>query len=105
MENKFVKWFLGFFDNSPDGGSMRKLVAVWFMVLITLIHGKYLRYTISGKQEADFEFAGTLFYIDVVMVGLLLSLIMAEQLFRIFAIFRGRDIEKELPKEEEKKPE
>jgi hypothetical protein len=82
MENKFVKWLLGLWDNSKDGASMRKVLAVWVMILVTALHRKYLAVQVT-KEASDWDFAETLLYADYIVVMLLLGLIVAQDVLKL----------------------
>lgn len=79
---KFLKWLGTFWDNSSNGGSIRKAIAVWFMFLIATINYKYLDYTV--KNNGDFEFAKTLVYIYCIMIASLLGMIVLQKLVDLF---------------------
>lgn len=78
----FIHWLGSFWDNSPNGGSMRKVVTVWIMILITRIHSKYLNYAVNSS--GDFDFAITLIYCDYTMIASLLGLIVLQKLVDLF---------------------
>lgn len=103
MNNKLFRWFLGLFDNSPDGASMRKVVTVWIMILVNRIHNKYLNFQVSS-EKGDFTFAQTLVYVDYLMIGLLLGMIVFQDIMKL-KMFGREDSKPDQPKEEEKRPE
>lgn len=83
MDKPIVKWLLGVGDNSNFGLSIRKVIAVWVMVLITRIHNKYLLSActiVDGKTAGNFDFAQTLLYVDYIAIGVLLGLILWQDL-------------------------
>lgn len=96
MENPFVKWLLGLWDNSNFGASMRKALAVWIMILITRIHNKYLAFEMSDKGSGSTDFLEMLIYVDYIAIGLLLGLILWQDLAKF------RISNKDEPKDEKK---
>lgn len=81
MEKPFIKWILGLFDNNTNGASLRKALAIWLMVLITRLHGKYLNIQIM-KDAQDWGFGETLLYADYTMIGLLIGFIVFQDLLK-----------------------
>lgn len=97
MDKPIVKWLLGLWDNSKEGASMRKVLAVWVMILVTRIHNKYLNIQIM-KDSQDWGFGETLLYADYIMIGLLIGFIVAQDVLKLR--FGG----KEPPKPDEVTP-
>ena len=89
MDKPFVKWVLGLFDNSTSGASMRKVLAVWVMVLVTRLHNKYLdtQVSLSAKDgivtTTSWDFGTTLLWADYIMVGLLIGFIVFQDIIKL----------------------
>lgn len=81
-ENKAIRWFMGLWENAEGGLSMRKVISVWIMVLITRLHNKYLNYQIS-KEGGNFDFAETILYVDYAVVLMLLGLILFQDILKL----------------------
>lgn len=85
MKNPFVKWLLGLFDNNPGGASVRKFLALWVMVLVTLLHTKYLSVQVTktaAGTTSDWDYGTTLLYADYIMVGLLIGFIVVQDILK-----------------------
>lgn len=86
MNKPFVKWILGLWDNTPGGASIRKVLAVWVLILVTRLHNKYLATQVTktaAGTTADWDFGTTLLYADYVMIGLLIGFIVFQDILKL----------------------
>ncbi len=100
MDKPFIKWLLGLLDNSPSGMSMRKVLAVWIMFLVTRLHNKYISIQLV-KESEDWNFGETLLYADYIMIGLLIGFIVFQDVMKLF---RGKSDPQEPEKKEPDAP-
>lgn len=91
-------WFFAAFDAKAKGGlSMRKVVAVWAMILVHKNHNKYLnaQSDILDQNQAvsigDFSLLTTLTLYDYIMIGIALGMILIPDLIKGLSIFFNRN--------------
>ncbi len=99
MRDKILNWFLGVFDNSQGGGSMRKIIAIILVAPLLAISTIYLILLWKGRYNLDF--AETLIEYFLIAILTLLGMVQVQGMFSkktppLPPI--------EPPKEEEKKP-
>jgi hypothetical protein len=85
--SKLTESILGTFGNQPNSGSARKYTAFNFVVMVDVIHLVVLGYVIWGKDiekiRIGFKLLETLFYIDCLMILLMLSIVTFEQIIKL----------------------
>ena len=68
------KWVASAFETrSSQGSSMNKWIALWLMVLVTLLHIKYLNAEL--KDKGDFSLIPQFLWCDLIAIGILLGLV------------------------------
>jgi hypothetical protein len=82
--SKVIDSILGTFNNLPGSGSARKWTAFNFVMQVDLIHLVVICYAVFGKDiekvKLAFSLMEVLFYIDCLMILLLLGLVTFEQI-------------------------
>ena len=68
-------YIFGVFDTQPNSASLRKVSAVWTMVLATIAHYKF----------ADTTNIDSIIAIDYIFIAVLLGLVTVESLLRFFS--------------------
>jgi len=83
---KLIESILGTFSNQPNSGSARKWTAFNFVVMVDVIHLVALGYVLWGKDiekiRIGFQLLETLFYVDCLMILLILSIVTFEQIIK-----------------------
>lgn len=68
-------YIFGVFDTQPNSASLRKVSAVWTMILATIAHYKF----------ADTTNIDSIIAIDYIFIAVLLGLVTVESLLRFFS--------------------
>jgi len=74
-----LNYLFGALDTKPNSASLRKLVAVWTMILVTIAHSKFVSTTTID----------TILMIDYLFIAILLGLVTAENI--IFFLQNKKD--------------
>lgn len=85
---KLGRWIAAAFDTKDTGGmSMRKFLAFWTMVLITLLHTKYL--ASECKDKGDFALIPQFLWVDYTAIGTFLGLVIVTDILRFLNREKG----------------
>lgn len=90
------KWLAASLEEQPSGGSsMKKLLSLWSMVLITLLHVKYLNAEL--KDRGDFAMIPQFLSIDYTAIGVFLGLVYIPQIIQLVTAYfnRNKQVEQE----------
>lgn len=93
-----INWISSLFTTTSDGGaSLRKVLAVWTMILITRAHNKWLYSQVA--TAGGFGMLSDILIIDYLVILLLLGLIVFQDIIKFKnGVKSDMDDKKEIPK-------